>query len=258
MSLEGKGAVVTGGGRGIGAEVARELARKGARVVVAARSEEEIAAVAEELRSAGAEAWAAPCDVADEDAVAELARRAEELLGTVDVLVNNAGIGISAPLARTSLAEWNRIMAVNATGVFLCTRALLAPMVERGWGRVVTVASVAGKAGAPYISTYVASKHAAVGFTRAVAMEVAATGVTVNAVCPGYVDTPLTEQSIANVVAKTGRSAEEARRLLEKKSPQDRLFRPEEIAWLVGVLCDPRSGGINGQAVVLDGGMVQS
>jgi NAD(P)-dependent dehydrogenase (short-subunit alcohol dehydrogenase family) len=131
-------------------------------------------------------------------------------------------------------------------------------MVERGWGRVVTVASIAGKAGAAYISAYVASKHAAVGFTRAVAMEVAQTGVTVNAVCPGYVDTPLTDRSIAGIATKTGRSVEEARRLLETRSPQGRIYRPEEVAWLVAVLCDPRSDGVNGQAVVLDGGSVQS
>ena len=258
MSLQGKGAVVTGGGRGIGAAVARELAAAGAKVVVAARGEDEIGAVAEELRSAGAEAWAVRCDVTDEESVVELARRAEESLRTVDVLVNNAGIAASAPLARTTRAEWDRMMAVNATGVFLCTRAFIAPMVERRWGRVVTVASIAGKAGAAYISAYVASKHAAIGFTRAVAMEVARTGVTVNAVCPGYVDTPLTDQSVARIAEKTGREPDEARRLLEQRSPQGRIYRADEVAWLVAVLCDPRSDGVNGQAVVLDGGSVQS
>ncbi|MDX1748107.1 MAG: SDR family oxidoreductase, partial [Halobacteriales archaeon] len=172
--------------------------------------------------------------------------------------VNNAGMAVSAPLKSVTIEEWNRVFAVNVTGVMLCTRALTPGMVEAGWGRVVSVASIAGRMGAPYISTYAASKHAVVGFTRAVAAELATTGVTVNAVCPGYVDTEMTTSSVRRIVEKTGIEAEEALRHMKNTSPQRRLFDPEEVAFLVACLCDPRARGINGQAVVLDGGGVQS
>ncbi len=157
-----------------------------------------------------------------------------------------------------TLEEWNRVFAVNATGTFLCTRGFLPGMLERGWGRVVNVASIAGKMGAAYISAYAASKHAVLGFTRSVAAEVAAKGVTVNAVCQGYVDTEMTERSVARIVEKTGLAEEKARATLDRMSPQNRLFQPEEVAYQVLVLCDPRAAGVNGQAVVLDGGGVQS
>ena len=255
--LAGRGAVVTGGGRGIGAEVARALAAEGARVVVSARSQGEIDAVAAELREGGAEAWAVPCDVTDPEAVAALRDAALEHLRAVDVLINNAGIAASAPLAAIRLEDWQRLFAVNVTGTFLCTQAFVPAMVERGWGRVVNVASIAGRIGAAYISAYAASKHAVVGFTRAVGAEVAASGVTVNAVCPGYVDTPMTEQSIARIVARTGRDPDDTRRFLESASPQKRLMDPEEVAWLTVRLCLPEARGINAQAIVLDGGGVQ-
>ncbi len=171
MNFDRQRAVITGGGRGIGAAVARALAGEGAAVVVAARSEGEIDAVARELRDAGGRAWAVRCDVTDPASVEALRAAAEERLGGVDVLVNNAGVGHSAPLEKTSLEVWQRIFAVNVTGTFLCTRAFLPAMIEAGWGRVVNVASIAGKMGAPYISAYAASKHAVVGFTRSVAAE---------------------------------------------------------------------------------------
>jgi len=258
MSLEKRGAVVTGGGRGIGAATARTLANAGARVVVSARSVEQIEAVKSELRQAGHEVWALACDVTDAEQVEALARQSRELVGPVQILVNNAGIVSSAPLKHLTLEEWNRLMAVNATGPFLCTQAFMPGMLETGWGRVINVASIAGKIGAPYISAYCASKHAVVGFTRAVAAEVAAQGVTVNAVCPGYVDTPMTEQSVANISAKTGLSVSEARQHLDSASPQNRLMEPEEVAFLIASLCEPAAKGINGQAIVLDGGMVQT
>lgn len=256
-ALAGKGAVVTGGGRGIGAEIARGLAAEGARVIVSARSRDQIEAVAAELRDRGAEAWAVPCDVSDADSVKALADAAREHLGRVDVLVNNAGIATSAPLAAIELEEWNRIFAVNVTGTFLCTQAFVPAMVEAGWGRVVNVASVAGRMGAAYIATYAASKHAVVGFTRAVGHEVAAAGVTVNAVCPGYVDTAMTDESVERIVAKTGLDAGDTRRRLENQSPQQRLMTPEEVAWLTVRLCTPDARGVNAQAIVLDGGAVQ-
>lgn len=255
MRLEGKGAVVTGGGRGIGAEVARELAARGARVVVSARSVDQLEAVAAEL---GDGVSAIACDVADPAAIEALRDEATARLGAVDVLVNNAGIASSAPVKRQSLEEWNRLIAVNATGTFLCTQAFLPAMVERGWGRVINVASVAGKMGGAYIGAYSASKHAVVGFTRSLAQEVATTGVTANAVCPGYVDTEMTDYSVARIVEKTGAGEDDARRRLEAVSPQRRLIEPEEVAFLVAMLCDERARGINGQALVIDGGMVQS
>lgn len=252
--FRGRVAVVTGGGRGIGAEVARRLAREGAAVAVAARSEGEIEALAEELREGGGRALAVPCDVTDEEGVAALARAVEGELGPVDVLVNNAGIAGSSPLGRTSLEEWNRILAVNATGTFLCTRAFLPGMMERGRGRVVNVASIAGVAGARYIAAYAASKHAVVGLTRSAAAEAASRGVTVNAVCPGYVDTAMTDLSVARIVEKTGLDAGEIRERLAKANPQGRLLTAAEVAALIVYLCGPEAGGINGQAIVLDGG----
>ena len=254
MSLEGRGVVVTGGGRGIGRAVARCLAESGAAVVVSARSREEIEDAAEELRADGLQAHAVRCDVANEASVAAMAEEAIERLGTVDILVNNAGIALSNPVKRLPLEEWNQIIAVNATGTFLCTRAFLPGMVDRGWGRIINVASVAGLRGARYIAAYTASKHAQVGFTRALAMEVAGNGITANAICPGYVDTPMTEYSVANIVEKTGVSAEEALERILSLSPQKRLIRPEEIAHVALMLCGDDGEGINGETIVLDGG----
>jgi len=255
--LAGRGAVVTGGGRGIGAAVARVLAAEGARVVVSARSQGEIDAVAAELRARGAEAWAVPCDVTDPAAVTALRDAAVGHLGAVDILINNAGVATSAPLAAIRLEEWQRLFAVNVTGTFLCTQAFVPAMVSRGWGRVVNVASVSGRIGSAYISAYAASKHAVVGFTRSIGAEVAASGVTVNAVCPGYVDTAMVEQSIARIVARTGRDPDDTRRFLAATSPQRRLLDAEEVAWLTVRLCLPEARGINAQAIVLDGGGVQ-
>ncbi len=256
--LAGRGAVITGGGRGIGAAVAAALVEEGARVVVSARSTDEIEGVADELREQGGEAWAVTCDVGDPDQIERLAAAAGDRLGAVDILVNNAGIARSAPLKALSLQEWSLIQEINVTGTFLCTKAFLGPMVERGWGRIVNIASIAGKMGAPYIAAYAASKHAVIGFTRSVAAEVAPSGVTVNAICPGYVDTPMTEGSVANIVEKTGHDADRVMKNLRAMSPQNRLMEPEEVAYLVVTLCDERAKGVTAQSLVLDGGGVQS
>jgi NAD(P)-dependent dehydrogenase (short-subunit alcohol dehydrogenase family) len=254
VDLTGRVAVVTGGGRGIGAAIARGLAAAGARVVVSARSGGQLDGVVAEIAAAGRDARAVVCDVTDPESVSRLLGEAETELGPVEILVNNAGVSSSAPLRSVELAEWNRLMAVNATGTFLCTRAFLPGMVANGWGRVINVASVAGRAGAAYISAYAASKHAVIGFTRSVAAEVAAKGVTVNALCPGYVETPMTDESVERIVAKTGLSQEEARGRITAMNPQGRLIEPDEVAFLAVALCDPRARGINGQAIGVDGG----
>jgi 3-hydroxybutyrate dehydrogenase len=256
--LSGRTAVVTGGGRGIGEAVARRLASAGVSVLVAARTTEEVETVASSIRDANGQAWSAVCDVTDERSVEALASSAADRLGRVDILINNAGVTGSSPLHRTSLEDWNRMLAVNATGSFLCTRSFLPPMVEAGWGRVVNVASVAGLHGARYIAAYAASKHAMVGLTRAASAEVAGTGVTVNAVCPGYVDTAMTDQSIARIMEKTGRTAAEARAAILKSSPLGRLIAPEEVADAVVYLCGDAASGVNGQALVIDGGALQA
>jgi NAD(P)-dependent dehydrogenase (short-subunit alcohol dehydrogenase family) len=256
-SLAGRGAVVTGGGRGIGAAVAAALAAAGAGVVVAARTAAEIEAVAARLRERGtrdggsARTWAVATDVADETQVRGLAARAAELLGTVDVLVNAAGDGGAAPLERITLADWHGMLEAHATGTFLCTRELLPRMRERRFGRIVNIASVAGLEGARYVAHYCAAKHAVVGFTRAAACELEGSGVTINALCPGYVDTPMTARTIANVVARTGRSAEAALASVLASARQERLLSPDEVAEAVLGLCAEAAAGTSGRAITL-------
>lgn len=258
LELAGRTAVVTGAGRGIGQAVARSLAEAGAAVVVAARTGREIEAVAAEISGEGHRVLAVRCDVTDPASVERLAEKASRLAdgagGAVDILVNNAGAAHSAPVHKTELEDWNRMLAVNATGTFLCTRALLPGMMERGWGRIVNVASVAGLTGARYIAAYAASKHAVIGLTRCTAAETAARGVTVNAVCPGYVDTPMTTESLRRIAKKTGRSAEEALQAILAGTPQKRLIQPVEVAHAVLSLCHEEARGINGGSIVIDGG----
>ncbi len=254
MDLVGKKAVITGGGRGIGKAVARTLCEAGASVLVASRTTAQVEAVAAELASAGHDARFAKLDVTDERSVQALAAEANDKLGQVDILVNNAGIATSAPVKAQSLEEWNHVMAVNATGTFLCTQAFVTDMAARGWGRVVNIASIASRMGAPYISAYTASKHAVLGFTRAVAAEVAKKGVTVNAVCPGYVDTEMTIESVERVMKQTQLGREDALAAILRTASQTRLITPSEVAFVVASLCNEKAGGINGQAVVVDGG----
>ena len=252
--LSGKGALVTGGGRGIGAAVARRLAAAGAAVIVAARSESQVAGVARDIIADGGSAWAQTCDVTDPESVAALADFAAKTLSQVDILVNNAGLAHSAPLHRITLEDWQRLFAVNATGTLLCSQAFVPGMMRRGWGRVINVASVAGLHGAKYIAAYSASKHAVIGFTRSLAAEVAASGVTVNAVCPSYVDTEMTVESMDRMVAKAGITREQALEHILALNPQHRLIAPDEVAHAVATLCDQEARGINGQTIVIDGG----
>ncbi len=258
MTVQGRGAVVTGGGRGIGAATAEVLSKRGTRIVVAARTSAEIDSVASALRETGGEAWAICCDVTDPESIESLIAQSIERLGQIDILVNNAGIATAAPLVKMSLSAWTQMWAVNTTGSFLCMRATLPHMVERGWGRVVNVASIAGLRGAAYISGYAASKHAQIGLTRSAAAEVASAGVTVNAVCPGYVDTPMTDTTIANITDKTGMSEEEALNAILATSPQHRLITSEEVAASIAFLCTDEARAINGQTIVLDGGAIST
>lgn len=258
MRLDGRVALVTGGGRGIGRAAALALAREGARVAVAARTREHLQSTTSEIAASGGEALPLACDVSSKQSVESVVEALVARWGGADIVVNAAGDAVSAPLARTTDDVWERMLAVNLTGTFLMTRAFVPQMVERGWGRVVNIASTAGRVGFPYLSAYCASKHGVVGFTRAVAIEVAAKGVTVNAVCPGYVDSDMTLRSIDNIVRTTGRTPQEARQALLASNPQGRLVAPEEVAHLVLMLCQPESAGINGQAIVLDGGAIQA
>lgn len=233
MTLTGKHAVVTGGSRGIGAAVVRTLESFGARVTI--------------IRQA-------TVDVADADAVA----RAFETFGPVDILVNSAGVAASAPFAKTDDALWRRMMAVNLDGTFYCMRAVLPSMVKAGWGRIVNIASTAGLVGYRYVSAYTAAKHGVIGLTRAVALEVATQGVTVNAVCPGYTDTDMVRQTIARIVERTKRTSEEAMAELMSHNPQCRLVQPDEVAHTVAWLVLPGSESITGQAIAVAGGEVMT
>lgn len=253
-TLQGRTAIVTGGGRGAGAAIAEALANAGAGVVVASRTMAEVAAVAARLTAAGGRAWAFRCDVADAGSVAALARAAADHAGTIDILINNAGIAFASPLAKTSLDDWQRVLAVNATGTFLCTRTWLPDMAARGWGRIVNIASTAGLSGDRYIAAYAASKHAVVGFTRAVAAEVAGKGVTVNAVCPSYLDTDMTQATLDGITATTGRDRAAALQAIVERSPQKRLVTPAEVAAAVVFLCGEQARGITGESMVIDGG----
>jgi NAD(P)-dependent dehydrogenase (short-subunit alcohol dehydrogenase family) len=254
--LEGRRALVTGGGRGIGREVARDLAGAGAAVAVAARTRSDVDAVAAEIAARGGRASALTADVTRPESVREMFAAAREALGGVDILVSAAGIAPTGLITRTSDALWRDVLETNLSGVFYCLREALPEMSGRGWGRIVHVASIAGKTGYPYIGAYAASKHGVLGLTKVAALEAAASGVTVNAVCPGYVDTPMLQDGIRRIVEKTGLAAEEARRRLEDTSPQKRLYTVEEVSALVLFLCGETARGVNGQALNVDGGTV--
>jgi 3-hydroxybutyrate dehydrogenase len=244
-------ALVTGGGRGIGRESVLALARKGYAVATAARTREQVEHVAKEAAALGVRALAVHLDVTDARQVEHAVREVEDRLGPVDVLVNNAGIAESAPFGRTDRELWDRHLAVNVTGPYLLTHAVLPGMLTRRWGRVVNIASLAGLYGAAYVSAYVTSKHALVGFTRALALEVSGKGVTVNAICPGYVASELTWKSARNIVEKTGKPYDEAVAALARSNPGGRLIDPGEVAVIVARLVE--DDATNGQAIIIDG-----
>ena len=258
MKLQNRLAFITGGGRGIGRAIAIAFAQEGASVAVAARTQDQIESVAAEINGQhDAAAFAVECDVASAESVKRAFELVNEKFGRApDILVNNAGVVETAPFIKTDEAIWQRHIAVNLTGTFHCTHAALMAMIRGHWGRVINVASIAGKTGAPYISAYAASKHGVLGLTRSLALEVAPLGITVNAICPGYVDTEMTARGVENIVARTAISKDEAIRALETMSPQNRLITAEEVAALAVLLASEEGRGINGQAINVDGGTV--
>ena len=254
MSLAGQTAFITGGGRGIGRAIALAMAREGAAVAVAARTKDQISDVAQECSGLGASALAVELDVTDPQAVHAGVRRVESELGPVDILVNNAGIAISSKFTEITLDLWEQHLKVNLTGAFLLSQAVLPGMLARRWGRIVNIASTAGLTGVAYVAPYVASKHGLIGLTRALALDVAKQGITVNAICPGFVDTELTRESARRITEKTGRSYEQAIQTLARFSPLERLIEPEEVAHLALYLASEEARVMTGHALVLGGG----
>jgi NAD(P)-dependent dehydrogenase (short-subunit alcohol dehydrogenase family) len=246
-------AVVTGAGRGIGRAVAIDLSTRGYRVGLTSRSRDDLEQTAK--RCPG-ETLVVPADLTETDAVDQVFTEVEQAWGPVDVLVANAGAGVSARVHKTSDEDWQRMLDLNLTAPFRCIRRALPSMLEAGDGRIVVIASIAAKVGEPYIAAYTASKHGVLGLVRSAAAEVGRSGVTVNAVCPGYVDTPMTDATVAGIVAQTGRTEDEARRILADKQGNGRLVTPEEVAAAVWSCID--NAAINGQGITVDGGAHQS
>ncbi len=248
MKLQGKKALITGASRGIGRAIALAFAREGASVVLGSRNLSSLEALATEIGNA----TAVRLDVTDPDSVA----KAREAAGEVQILVNNAGIAKSVKVLAMDDEHWLEHLDVNLTGAFRVTRAFLAPMAKAKWGRVINIASTAGKVGFAYTAAYCASKHGLIGFTRALALEMATSGVTVNAICPGFVRTDMSSEAAHNIAAKTGKSEAEATRWLEDLSPQKRMMEAEEVAAAALFLASEGARGINGQAINIDGGAV--
>ena len=248
-SLKGRHALITGGGTGIGAATAAELAGAGARLSLLGRRLEPLQQTAEATGGTVIQ-----CDVSDSQRIAAAFDEARAANGPIELLIVNAGIAESAPFHKTSRESWDRIMAVNLTGAFECARAAIGDLVESDNGRLVFVASVASLRGVPYAAHYAASKHGLLGLARSLAAEYAKTNLTVNAVCPGYVDTPMTDQSIARVSAITGRSEDQSRSAIEGMNASGRLVDPNAVAQLILTVCLPLSRDINGAALTIDGG----
>lgn len=248
---------VTGAGRGIGKATAVALAQAGHDVALSARTGSELEETAKACRAHGAAAFVSVCDLTKVQEIEATHEAIAKELGPVSVMVNNAGLARGIPFLKTSVEDMELHWQTNLMSAYHCSRLVLPAMMDVGWGRVVNVASVAGKVGAPYTTAYAVSKHALLGLTRCLAQEFAKKGVTVNAVCPGYVDTPMTEKNIRLIAEQTGMDAKKVEGRLQAMSPQGRFVTPEEVAQEVMHLCQESSGGVNGQAITIDGGGVQ-
>ncbi len=258
LSLEGRRAVVTGAGHGIGRSIAMALATAGADVAVTARTPTELESLVGEIRAMGRHSLMSPCDVTDPEQVQTMAQTLLAGLGGIDILVNNAGNAGSHKFMNHPDELWHRMLAINLTSVYYVSKAFLPAFVQQKQGRIITIASIASRVGGSYIAAYTAAKHGVLGLTRALAVELLPYNITVNAICPGYVDTPMTDGSIANIMARTGMSEAQAREALEKTSPQHRLIEPAEVASAVVYLALDAARGITGQAINIDGGGVMS
>ncbi len=249
-------AFVTGGGKGIGEAIALALAREGHRLVVAARTEADVARVAGVIRERGGEAMSVVCDATEPVSIAAAIAQVQSELGNIAILVNNAGAAGSHKFLDHDDALWYRMMDANLNSVYYVTKAVVPMMVQAQWGRIINIASIASKVGGKYVAAYTAAKHGVLGLTRALAVELNPYHITVNAICPGYVDTPMTQRSIAYIVARTQMPQDQARGVLEKTSPQNRLISAEEVAAVAVMLAGEQAGGITGQAINVDGGAV--
>jgi NAD(P)-dependent dehydrogenase (short-subunit alcohol dehydrogenase family) len=256
MSDDQKTAWVTGAGKGIGEAIALVLAKAGHKVAVSARTQTDIDRVAAAIRAQGGTALAVACDVTQSDSVQAAAATIQAQLGPITILVNNAGAADSHKFLGHDDALWHKMIAVNLDSVYYVTKAVTPMMVEAKWGRVINIASIASKVGAKYVAAYTASKHGVLGLTRALAVELLPYNITVNAICPGYVDTPMTNHAVDIITNRTKLNAAEARATLEKTSPQNRLITPEEVAHVALMLIPPEARGITGQAINVDGGAV--
>ncbi len=249
-------ALITGAGKGIGEAIALALAAQGLRVALAARTTADLERVAGRIRAAGGQALPVVCDVTQVDSIASAVAATVEAFGPITVLVNNAGAAGSHKFLGHDDRLWQYMLDINLTSVYQVTKAVAPMMVAARWGRIINIASIASKVGSKYVAAYTAAKHGVLGLTRALAVEFVADNITVNAICPGYVDTPMTDQAVANIAAYTRRSAAEARATLEHVSPQNRLFTVEEVAAVAVLLASDSARGINGQAINIDGGAV--
>lgn len=256
MKLRGRKAFVTGASRGIGRAIALAFAKEGAELALGARSSAPLTELADEIQAEGGTAVPIETDVSDASSIAEAKATVQEKLGNVHIVVNNAGIAKSVKVLDMDDEHWQSHLDINLTGTFRVTRAFLPDLVAEGWGRVINIASTAGKVGFQYTAAYCASKHGVIGFTRALALEMAKANITANAICPGFVNTDMTSETAKTIAQKTGGSEADAVKWLKKLSPQNRLVEPEEIAAVAVMLASDDARGITGQAINIDGGAV--